>query len=132
MAITPHGLVEAGLTKLELGDAAAAGDLFGRAAQLFSDVQKERITPARADLLVGMARVQLQRQELTAALQSAQGADRFWREFDPENGSAGEAAFWLGRCYQALGRHADARDAFARAQRVRGRSPVRAAAAPKS
>ena len=65
------------------------------------------------------------------ALQSAQRADLFWRDFDPENRSAGEGALWLGRCYLALGRHADARDAFARAQRVRGRSPVRAAASPK-
>jgi tetratricopeptide (TPR) repeat protein len=127
-----HGLVEAGLTKLELGDGTGARELFDRAARLFSDVQKERITPARADLRVGMARVQLQQQEFAAALESAQGADRFWRDVDPDNESAGEAAFWLGRCYRALGRNAEARDAFGRAQRVRARSPVREAAASKS
>ncbi len=48
-----HGLVEAGLTKLELGDVDAAGDLFARAEVLFDDVQKQRLTPARGDLLVG-------------------------------------------------------------------------------
>ena len=122
-----HGLVEAGLTKLELGDAAAARDLFERAARLFSDVQKERITPARADLLVGMARVHLQQQEYAAALLSAESADRFWRSLDPDHvsaSSAGAAAFWLGRCYRALGRHAEAQDAFARAQRALSRSPL--------
>ena len=119
-----HGLVEAGLTKLELGDAPGARELFGRAAPLFSDVQKERMTPARADLLVGMARVQLKHKEYAAALQSAQAAERFWRDFDPDNGSAGDAAFWLGRSYQALARHAEALDAFGRAERVLARSPL--------
>jgi serine/threonine-protein kinase len=122
-----HGLVEAGLTKLELGDAAAARELFDRAARLFSEVQKERMTPVRADLMVGMARVQLQRREYSAALLSAQTADRFWQEHDPHDvpaGSAGVAAFWLGRCYRALGRHADAQDAFARAQGGLARSTL--------
>ena len=119
-----HGLVEAALTALELGDAAAAQDLFERAARLFSDVQKERTTPARADLLLGMARAQLQQREYAAALLSAQGADSFWRSFDPDNASAGAAAFWLGRCYRALGRHAEAQDAFRRAQRALARSPL--------
>jgi hypothetical protein len=102
-----HGLVEAGLTKLELDDVDAARDLFIRAETLFSDVQKERLTPARGDLLVGMARVQLRDRDYAAALRSAARADLFWRDFDPDNRSAGDVAFWLGRCYRALGRNAD-------------------------
>ena len=120
-----HGLVETGLTKLELGDADAARTIFIRAEALFDDVQKERLTPARGDLLVGMARVQLHYRDYAAALRSAERADRFWRDFDPDNRSAGDAAFWLGRCYRALGRNADAGVALGRAQRLLARSAGR-------
>jgi eukaryotic-like serine/threonine-protein kinase len=119
-----HCLVEAGLVRMELGEVDTARDLFARAETLFNDVQKQRITPARADLMVGTARVQLQRREYAAALQSTQSANLFWRDFDPENRSAGEAALWLGRCYQALGRTAEAADAFSRAAHLLARSPV--------
>jgi tetratricopeptide (TPR) repeat protein len=119
-----HGLVEAGLTTLELGDVDSARALFARAEVLFADVQQQRMTPARSDLLVGMTRIHLQRRDYDAALQSAQSADRFWREFDPDNRGAGEAARWLGRCYQALGREVDAARAFSRARHVLGRSPL--------
>jgi len=119
-----HGLLEAGLARLELGEIDAAQQLFTRAEALFNDVQKQRTTPARADLLVGMARVQLQRGDYKTALQSAQGADRFWRDFDPDNRSAGEAALWLGRCYRALGRNAEAAETLRRAERMLSRSPI--------
>jgi TolA-binding protein len=74
------------------------------------------MTPARGDLLVGMTRIHLQRSDYDAALQSAQSADVFWREFDPDNRAAAEAAFWLGRCYQALGRAVEAAREFSRAR----------------
>ena len=119
-----HGLVEAGLTKLELGDVDGARDLFARAEVLFLDVQKQRMTPGRADLLVGKARVDLQRHDYDAALQSALSADAFWRETDPDSPWAGAAALWLGRCYEALGRKADAAGEFSRARRVLARSPL--------
>ncbi len=119
-----HGLVEAGLTALELGDVTAARDLFGRAERLFDEVQKQRVTPARADLLIGIARVRLHQQEYDAALQSARSADLYWRDVDPDHRSAGEAAYWLGRCYRALGRTADAQEAFARAEPRLARSPL--------
>ena len=64
-----HGLLEAGLARLELGELDAAQHLFTRAETLFNDVQQERVTPARADLLVGMARVHLQRRDYARALQ---------------------------------------------------------------
>jgi serine/threonine-protein kinase len=119
-----QGLLEAGLARLELGEVDAAWQSFTRAEALFSDVQKEHTTPARADLLVGMARVQLQRRDDEQALQSAQKADRFWRDFDPGNRWAGEAALWVGRAYRALGRNAEAVEAFGRAERVLARSPI--------
>jgi tetratricopeptide (TPR) repeat protein len=119
-----HVLIEAGQVRLDLGEIDTAGELFGRAEKLFDDVQKQRMTPARADIMVGMARVQLQRREYVAALESARSASLFWREFDPDNRSAGEAALWLGRCYQALGRKAEAAEAVSRAQHLLARSPV--------
>ena len=51
-----HGLVEAGLAKLELGEVDAAQSYFTRAEKLFADVQGRRMTPARTDLSNGMAR----------------------------------------------------------------------------
>jgi serine/threonine-protein kinase len=51
-----HGLVEAGLAKLGLGDAQAAQGYFTRAEELFAAVQGQRMTPARADLSQGMER----------------------------------------------------------------------------
>ena len=119
-----HVLVEAGQVRLERGEIETAGELFGRAEKLFNDVQKQRITPARADIMVGMARVQLQHREYGAALDSARSASLFWRDFEPDNRSAGEAALWLGRCYQALGRKAEAAEALGRAQHLLARSPV--------
>src|SRR5262249_32798062 len=49
-----HGLVEMGLARLERGEVDAAREVFVRADTLFDDVQKQRVTPARADLLLGM------------------------------------------------------------------------------
>ena len=98
-----HGLLEAGLARLELGEFDTAQHLLTRAEALFNDVHKQRTTPARADLLVGMARVQLQRRDAVDALQCAQKADVFWRDFDPDNRWAGEAALWLGRALSGAG-----------------------------
>ena len=69
--------------------------------------------------------MQLHYRDYAAALRSAERADRFWRDFDPDNRSAGDAAFWLGRCYRALGRNADAGVALGRAQRLLARSAGR-------
>jgi tetratricopeptide (TPR) repeat protein len=119
-----QGLLEAGLARLELGELDAAQQAFTRAETLFSDVQKQRMTPARADLLVGMARVQLQRREYATALQALQAADLFWRDFNPDNRWAGAAALWLGRCYLAMGRTREAVEALHRAERALSQSPV--------
>jgi serine/threonine-protein kinase len=50
-----HGLVEAGLAKLELGEVDAAQSYFTRAEELFADLQGRRMTPARTELSNGMA-----------------------------------------------------------------------------
>jgi tetratricopeptide (TPR) repeat protein len=51
-----HGLFEAGLAKLELGEVDAAQSYFTRAEELFADLQGRRMTPARTELSNGMAR----------------------------------------------------------------------------
>jgi tetratricopeptide (TPR) repeat protein len=119
-----HGLLESGLARLALGEFDAARQLFIRTEALFDDVQSQHTTPARANLLSAMARVLLQRGDYAAALRSAEAADLFWRDFDPENRWAGEAALWLGRCYLALDRGAEADEALSRAARVLSRSPI--------
>lgn len=119
-----QGLLEAGLAQLDLGDVEAAQGLFVRADTIFKDVQKEHTTPARADLLVGMARVQMHRREYMDALPLLQKADQFWHDFDAENRWAGETALWLGRCYLAIGRTAAARAALSRAEKILARSPL--------
>ena len=119
-----HGLLEAGLARLELGELGTAEHLFARAEAIFNDVQQQRPTPARADLRVGMARVYLQRRNYLEALQSAEQADRVWRDFDSESRWAGEAALWLGRAQLALGREAEAIEALNRAERLLSRSPI--------
>jgi len=118
------GLLETGLVRLELGELDAAGESFEAAEALFSKSQKQHVSPARADLIVGMARVQMQRREFTAALPSLQTADLFWRDFAPDNRWAGEAALRLGQCYLALGRNAEAHAALGRAAKLLAASPI--------
>ena len=62
----------------------------------------------QADARVGIGRVQMRRSQPALALPLLEEADRFWRDFDPDNPGAGEAALWLGRAYRALGREVEA------------------------
>jgi tetratricopeptide (TPR) repeat protein len=118
------GLLETALARLELGEFAAAQPLLAQAELLFAAAQKQEISPARADLIVGMARVQMQQGEFAAALPSLQKADLFWRDFAPDSRWAGEAALWLGRCYLALGRNTEAQALLARAEKNLAASPL--------
>jgi tetratricopeptide (TPR) repeat protein len=117
-------LVELGLIRLELGDTAAARQSFVQATSILDELQPQRMTPTRADLLIGMARVHLQAAEPADALQAVQGADAYWRERRPDSRSAGEAALWLGRTHLALGQRAEARAALSRASRLLSSSNI--------
>ncbi len=123
------GLVESGLARLELGELARAQEFFDRAEASFNEFQPRFVTPQRADLLIGMARVRMQQREFAAALPLLRKADAYWRDFDPQSRWAGEAALWLGRCHMALGEGADGLDALRRAERLLAGSRIPADAA---
>ena len=117
-------LVELGLTRLELGDFAAARQSFVQAASILDELQPQRMTPMRADLMIGMARIHLRASEPAEALRALQPADAYWRERSPDSRWAGEAALWLGRAHLALGQRAEARAALARASKLLSSSNI--------
>jgi tetratricopeptide (TPR) repeat protein len=112
---------ETGLNLLVLGDAAAALPELERALALHQ-AQIDRITPARSDVLIGLGRARLQLRQAGEALAPLQQADAFWRDFDPDNRWAGEAAYWYARGLAAVGRSAEAQPNYARAARSLARS----------
>jgi serine/threonine-protein kinase len=118
------GIVELGLAQLELGDIAAAQQSFTQATVALAELQQERMTPTRADLMIGIARIQLQNSAPADALRALQAVDGYWRERRPDSRWAGESALWLGRCYFALDRQAEAQVALARAVRLLATSPL--------
>ncbi len=117
-------LVELGLTWLELGDVSAARQSFVQATSILDELQPQRMTPARADLMIGMARVHLQAAEPAEALRAVQAADAYWGERGPDSRWAGEAALWLGRTHLALGQRAEGRAALARAAKLLASSSI--------
>ena len=89
-----------GLVQLDQGAPAAAIVSFERALSEFERLES-RVTPARADALVGLARARLVQGEAAQALPLLEQAEQFWRGFDPTSRSATEAADWLGRARAA-------------------------------
>ena len=87
--------VERGLTLLELGKADAAQESFGTAATALDQLHGDRMSPLRADLLIGQARVQLQRGNTAAALAGLERADAYWRGYRSDSRWAAESARWL-------------------------------------
>jgi serine/threonine-protein kinase len=118
-----RALAESGLDQLELGNQEQAALRLERARALFAELETV-MHPARVEVLVGLGRVRLRQGRPDEALPLLQEADAFWRDFDPENRWSGEAAWWLGRCYAALGRSADARPVLRRARSILARSPI--------
>jgi serine/threonine protein kinase len=115
-------LTEIGLLQLELAQAEPALDALAQASALYDKLELFP-SPARADVLVGLGRARLALDRARDALPSLEEADAFWRGFDAENRWAGEASWWLARCYAALGRRGDAAAAYARARLILQGSP---------
>jgi len=109
-------LVEQGSTLVEMGDFAGAVVVLERARASLTKMQTQ-MTPLHADALVALARATMAGRPMDAFALLAR-ADAFWRGFEPDNRSGGEAALWLGRCQLSLGRNAEARDALRRAAKL--------------
>lgn len=110
-------LPEVGLALLELGRHRDAVASFDEAIALMQKKQTD-VSPARAEAWLGMGRALLALSRAEEALGPLQQADAFWRGFDAENRWGGEAAFWLARCLEAVGRHDEAREVDVRAARL--------------
>jgi serine/threonine protein kinase len=109
-----HALTAQGLALLGLGTGDPATPFQEAIAAL--SAPGLGMTPPLADALVGLGRDHLRAGRARDALPLFEKADAFWRDFDGSSRWAGEAAWWLGRCYAALGREQDARLAATRAR----------------
>lgn len=116
-------LNEVGGLRADLGQNQLALEAHSTALELLKQAQTH-LNPAQTDSLVGLGRAYLGLGRSAAALTPLEQADAFWREFDPENRWAGEAALWLGHAYLASGRSAEAKPALARAEKILSRSPL--------
>jgi tetratricopeptide (TPR) repeat protein len=118
-----QGLVEAALARLALDEPDAARDLLERADRLFVDVQRDRMSPARADLLLAQGRLRLAQGDAAGAMERLEQANRYWHERDPSSRWAGEAHAWLAVCYRRAGRGEEAEAYWLRARSILGHSP---------
>ncbi|MBC8025904.1 MAG: protein kinase [Steroidobacteraceae bacterium] len=110
-------LKEIGLNRLEIGQHAEAQAVLQQAQSIFAAAQAV-MTPDHADALVGLGRAQMAAGAVEAALPFFEKAEAFWSEFGADIRWAGESALWLGRCYQKLDRHSDAKIALRRARSI--------------
>jgi serine/threonine-protein kinase len=97
-----HGLLEAGLARLALGEHAAAETLLSRATALFADVQRDRMTPARAELHVALGRLAMARSDCPTAVASLRQAHQFWQRYDSRSVWAKDAATLLEQCRRMI------------------------------
>jgi serine/threonine-protein kinase len=98
-----HGLLEAGRARLALGEIEAAEKMLSRAKELFADVQRDRMTPARADLLVALGQLAMARNDCSSAAASLEQAHRYWQEYEPKSRWAAEAEALLRECRRGPG-----------------------------
>jgi serine/threonine-protein kinase len=130
----PATRVDLGQAQAEIGSVLAdlgSGDAeapLNEALTVFKEIYP-LLTPPHADALVALGRVRMSEGRAGEVLPLLEQADAFWREFDAGNRWAGEAALRLAQCYASLGRHAEARAAFARARAALEGSPYPADAA---
>lgn len=123
-----RALAEIGLVHLDSDETALAAAALEQSLREFERLEA-LVTPARADVLIGLGRARLAQGRAADALPPLEAAHQFWGEFAPDNRWAGEAALWLGQCYLALGRKAEASKALSRARKLLAVSPIPADAA---
>jgi tetratricopeptide (TPR) repeat protein len=112
-------LGELGLVEVELGQLKEAQAALSESLAI--SIADQRVdSPVRAEAWVGQARILLVQRRPAEALPLLERADAFWRDFDPESAWGAEAVTLLARCYQQLGRDADAQRAERRKGSLRG------------
>ena len=89
-----------GEVQLDAGDAQAATASFEAALRDFERLEV-RVTPARADALIGLGRARLAVGDAAGAVRAFEPASAFWREFDRDSPAAAQAGEWLGRARAA-------------------------------
>jgi eukaryotic-like serine/threonine-protein kinase len=112
-----EALTGAGFAQLDSGhpgDAQATLQQADTAAHLYF----RGMAPARADVLQGLGRAALDQGQTAEAVRLLAQADDYWRGYDPDNRSAGEAAYWHGRALSADDQPARARESLARAAKI--------------
>jgi len=116
-------LIDMGRAQLELG---AHDRSIATLQEAIQELERTKIrsTPGHATTWMLLGRTRLVSDQAKDALIPLERADGFWRDFDPDNRWAGEAAFWLARCLDALGRSVDAKQAYARAGQILAGSPL--------
>ena len=92
-------VAELGLALAARGDDEEAAKTLTAARDLFIKL-KATMYPDYADVLVALGRLRLRQRDDAAAFSLLTAADSFWREFDPDNRFAAEAALWLVRAYE--------------------------------
>ena len=112
-------LLEIGMLRVELGDYDAA---IGPLEEAGERMSQDAFDPNDVEILIGLGRVRMGQGRPAEALGLLEEADRFWRDFDPENPWAGEASLWLSDCYAALGRRRESEEARKRAVEILSRS----------
>ncbi len=120
-----RALAERGMIELDLGRHAEARASFEEALAHHRK-RGEALVAAAADAQLGLGRLDLLEGRAASALPRLQQVDAFWRDLGVDHRWAGEAAYWLARCLEALGRTADAREARDRALNILRRSTLKA------
>jgi tetratricopeptide (TPR) repeat protein len=118
-------LLEIGMLRVELGNFDTAIVPLEEAGERLSE---DGFEPNDAEILIGLGRARLGQGRPSEALPLLEEADRFWRDFDPENRWAGEASLWLSDCYAVLGRRRASEEARKRAVDILSGAPDPAAA----
>jgi serine/threonine-protein kinase len=121
----PLTLLEIGMLRVELRQYEAA---IAPLDEVRTALGSDSFEPNDAEVLVGLGRAKLGLGRPADALPLLDEANRFWREFDPENLWSGEASLWLSEAYAALGRSREAIEARKHAVGVLSRSSDPAAA----
>jgi serine/threonine-protein kinase len=96
-------LAEIGLDQVELARYAEAAAALEQALERLGRLHR-RSTPLRADALLGLGRARMGLGRLRDAREPLEDADELWKEWDPESRWAREAALWLEKCLESLGR----------------------------